>query len=141
MIEVFSIQKNQLMTFLLLVLETFHSRFLGFVAKQSCGVQNFRNHIPLVIQWYYRVDPVGEDKNVLTFVFTDPDTLYISPKNADRRELFPDPTEPTTATRLPELIFTLISCKIREPSGPFHEKAPFSIESGAPESVEFNEKL
>lgn len=63
-------------------------------------------------------------------VLTDPDNLYISPKKADIRELFPDPTGPTTATKLPEFIFISRFLKIGEPFVPSHEKSPFSMESG-----------
>lgn len=35
----------------------------------------------------------------IPLVLTRPETLFISPNNAERRELLPEPTAPTTATK------------------------------------------
>lgn len=44
----------------------------------------------------------------LTLMVTLPVIFFISPSMADNNEDFPDPTVPTTATRLPGLMFTLM---------------------------------
>lgn len=59
-----------------------------------------------------------------------PDNRFISPRNADKSELLPEPTLPTTPTKSPVCTFMLIS----ESKGSLspQEKDAVSITSGAP---------
>lgn len=75
-------------------------------------------------------------KNIRTQVLTKPDCLYISPRNADNNELFPEPTGPTTATNEPFLILTLISRNTENPSLLSQEKVPFSTTTDSAEMLE-----
>lgn len=60
-------------------------------------------------------------------LFTRPDTLSISPRNAEMMELLPAPTVPTMAINEFLLAFKLILCKTG--SSLPHEKVPFSIDN------------
>jgi hypothetical protein len=55
--------------------------------------------------------------------------LSISPKKAETSELFPEPTDPTTATREPCLKLRLMLRRTTCSSDP-HENVPFSIRRG-----------
>lgn len=75
---------------------------------------------------------------IITWVFTYPDTLYISPKKAEIRELFPAPTDPTTATKEPLFIFKVKLSNVLGPSLLVQEKVAFSITSGSTMKKEVN---
>ena len=69
-------------------------------------------------------------------MLTLPVILSISPKKADTRELFPEPTVPTTATREPCWKLRLMLRKTGSSSVP-HENVPFSITRGFSEIIRF----
>jgi len=56
-----------------------------------------------------------------------PETFSISPRKADTKELFPEPTVPTTATKFPvetrKLMFDNVGASVGSPQ----VNAPFSI--------------
>lgn len=60
-------------------------------------------------------------------LFTQPDTLSISPRNAERMELLPAPTVPTMATN--EFLFTFKFMLCRTGSSLPQEKVPFFIDN------------
>lgn len=61
-------------------------------------------------------------------MLTFPDALYISPRNAEISELFPDPTDPITAIKEPSLTRRFIFFSRGGVSMLLiHENDPFSI--------------
>lgn len=68
---------------------------------------------------------------VITLVFTRPETLSISPRKADTKELFPAPTVPTTATNCPDEICKLIFDNVGFSVGSPQVNVPFSITRGS----------
>jgi len=56
-------------------------------------------------------------------------SLFISPRSAEIRELFPEPTEPTTAANCPGFMCRFIPFNVGASSTP-QEKDPFSIVNG-----------
>lgn len=67
----------------------------------------------------------------LTLVLTLPEVLSISPRKADTKELFPEPTVPTTATNCPDEIRKFIFDNVGISVGSPHVNVPFSITSGS----------
>jgi len=67
----------------------------------------------------------------LTLVLALPEIFSISPRKADTKELFPEPTVPTTATNFPveirKLMFDKVGASFRSPQ----VNAPFSITRGS----------
>lgn len=57
----------------------------------------------------------------------EPDVLYISPKSADSRDDFPEPTGPITAIKLPPEIFKLIFSNLKEVSSDQYNEAFFTV--------------
>lgn len=55
-------------------------------------------------------------------MFTYPDNLYISPKNTETNEVFPEPTDPTIAINFPSSTFKFMLLSMVRPSYPVHEK-------------------
>lgn len=67
---------------------------------------------------------------ILTLELTRPLILSISPRRAESNELFPEPTVPTTATRLPLFTVKFMFFNVGGSSGP-QANVPFSMVRGA----------
>ena len=63
----------------------------------------------------------------LTFTCMDPVVLYISPKTADNKDDFPEPTGPITTTKLPLEIFKSIFCNLNGDSSDQYNEALFMV--------------
>ena len=57
----------------------------------------------------------------------DPVVLYISPKTADNKDDFPEPTGPITTTKLPLEIFKSIFCNLNGDSSDQYNEALFMV--------------
>lgn len=72
---------------------------------------------------------------LLTLVLTLPETLSISPRKADTKELFPEPTVPTTATNWLDVILKLMFFNIGASADSSQVNVPFSITRGSSKKV------